>query len=82
MTRHTENFEMHKKVAKEVKKVVSDSKSKSYDDLYNKLGTRGGKTYFQACKNEINKKWELRSSQIIIEMHKKVAKEVKKVVND
>ena len=32
---------MYKNGKKEVKKVVSDVKSKAHDDLYNKLGTRG-----------------------------------------
>ena len=33
---------MYKNAKKEAKKVVSDVKFKSYDDLYNRLGTREG----------------------------------------
>ena len=40
--KNMKNYEMYKKVKKEVKKVVSDVKFKAYDELYNKLGTREG----------------------------------------
>ena len=42
---------MYKKPKKEAKKVVSDAKCKAYDDLYNRLGTRGGREgYFKLAK--------------------------------
>ena len=39
---------------KEAKKVVRDAKFKTYDDLYNRLGTREG--CFEACKNKEKEK--------------------------
>ena len=40
--KNMKNYAMYKNAKKEVKKVASDAKSKAYDDLYTKLGTREG----------------------------------------
>lgn len=40
-----EDYEIYKAAKKEAKKVVSDVKSKAYDDLHNKLETREGKRF-------------------------------------
>lgn len=42
MIRNMKDFEMYKKTKKEVKKIVSDTKFKTYNDLYNKFETRDG----------------------------------------
>ena len=41
-SRKEEDFERHKYVMKEAKKVTRDAKFKAYDDLYDKLGTKDG----------------------------------------
>ena len=46
-------------------------KSKAYDGLYNKLGTRKGELSFQACKNEGKEKQGVRSCQMQKELRPK-----------
>ena len=42
-TRNIESYEIYKKAMKDAKKVVSYAKFRAYDDLYNRLETRGEK---------------------------------------
>ena len=40
VTRNIENYEMYKRAKKEAKKVVSDEKFRTYEDLYKRLGKK------------------------------------------
>ena len=54
-----ENYEMFKKAKKKAKKVASDAKFKAFDDLYDRLGTRGEKDIFKLAKIRERKKRDL-----------------------
>ena len=51
-TKNMKNYDMYKKTKKEGKKVVSETKLKAYDYLYNRLETREGENdIFLSYKN-------------------------------
>lgn len=47
---NTKNYEIYRRVKVEVKKVVRDAKSKAYNNLYHRLGTREGERFFKLAK--------------------------------